>query len=1417
MIASREIRESLVYETRVHRVGDENKSIVSIDYPLEMRQKNPGSFESAKKFNNTNKMHEVREAAKTNLAMLFNLLILIITSQILSILAPSALAESSNGNQLSVNETKELPMAQPLTLHQAGNGSSDSDSVSRALVGAASTTTFSLDAAANEPSLAYNHQHYSNSNQSPQQGSVDTKKDRLAQSSASNSQYQQHNHYNHQHHHPNHQDYPLEPYPSASYSSLVTVAPPSSYLLHRDRHQTTNGASNHQPHDYSEGFNSTVMKFNNSFGNQSPLSNLAGGGSESAASEANNHVSNYGSSSSSSLNTGLIQNLTASLFPVNQLSNATLLTLSELLNKTRQVGSQLNQQFSNGYKPAAGLNELGYPASNYFTSNQQQPQQSLSLNDQQYGLFDYNHFGFRETASPYHQPSSGSSYFRSAGSQHKPMNSLASNLNYNDNSANSNNNLRGSGYKTSSNIYNTYLPYKDNLNSMPTMTNGQSLSMALYDNYLDNGGYKMPLLSNGLSKGTSNPGFATNGYTSNNSPSYQYVQQHNINNQNHLDKIVYHSTPFRPSIVSPPPMSSPTPTPGLMSSTSMVPPMQSVTDSSSSGGLNQVRLIKSDEKPMPFASLSSSSSAISDASKAEYNSNDQSNKQSNRYPSSSASSMSKDQMGRFTTEASKSTTSSTTTSTPPSATNTEPFEPERRQNASAKPSDSSISKTTGALQQFDLKEVPGNPPLSTGQAILFDLYEREIDDQIREALYGSGSGATVKGNQPDAIMNSFREQQRPLQTMGGYDPSGAEQHNLAANWDQPVALGSHESYAPSFNPSRPRPILGGQPTSLDPLSAALQELPTFSASDLQPIFPTMPAYSLLPPAPASSAYETFGADAPLTALTSQLYPIHHAGGGSTTHVFGHENGYMTASQPYSPYSSSSSSSSGSGQQSSSSALSLPALLFKLHSSPLSSILASPLTHLYASLPRNRNKKPSSGQQSKKPVTAASNNSYRYSLSPSSLFANHPPNRPSGGKQLFKVLGGASYSDLMALSSGEQKSISIAQQQQQQQQEAATLAAATASILASELPLTPLQAALLQTQAANMYLGANTADTDLLHGSSLASDQAGGLRASNPTESSGSHATGGFGLTGGGISPLIWRGIFSPNYWAQKQSTTSSGQTTNIRGGRNQQTAATAAIKSIAAAPLSFNPFSSLAHNQGSHNQKSAASNDQPTGAGSGKSQLQSQFHLPLSSLLRGSLASQYLSNQLASASSNSVSQHQQPQQQQSSQQVGSPAKTTLVQKKPRLKIKILKIPIAFYDQPTSIGGQTAGSTPVLSHSVLSSASTDGASFLAGLPCPLSHTGYQPAHTLEQHLLGQQQILSSPSGGLTAHQPPAPLMSPFQFSGAHLVQHTSAAPANASVENPSISIQGFTDINQPNDLQVSPTTNSNQGKLYKTAL
>lgn len=1167
----------------------------------------------------------------------------------------------------------------------------------------------------------------------------------------------------HQSGHSNHRDNPSEPYPSASYTSSVTAAASpsassnqtylSSTIPHN--HQSPLADSYARAH-FTAAPSNEDRHFVNSYGNQFPSS------SSSSSSYQHNH--NYGQHTTGSssgnqmlLNAGLIQNLTAALFPVRNISTATLQTLGDLLNKTRhsngnnfhhqqqqqqhftQLQSYQQQQASNSkFRPLS--NSYNHAYTNFYTPTLggQQMSQSAQINSfdgdslPQFNnllgqLGQVSKFGFREpsatTAMSKQQhiaAALGPSQSTAAAEYSASKPALAMNK-----------------MKIPSNVYKTY---SSSGNILPLLTNGQSLNQLaaslLSAGYMDQQQQQQqPVQFDLLPESMRLPaGQSMKQTTSSNN--YNYIQHHQ-GAQNHLDKVVYHSTPFRPSIVSPPPSMDSSST--ALGNSSMISQQQQ----------------HHNNKSMAFGTLSSPSmSSISDTKASEYVSpisSSQYNNNSDRYltgPTASGSQTSEKQVNI------------------PASYNDDIAPHHQQQTGNLTIASSTLVDTTNASAAAAPATSASNKPpsLMGGQSsALLDIYEREIDQQIRDALLGeSGKILSTMASRLVQSPSSSPMHAASATTFGGagfsgwsYDEPGVDQ-SLLASWIQASPLiggsplvGSQTQQVEHF--ARP----AGGPLVYDSLTEALQELPTFSAADLQPIFPSFPASSLggAGGAPMMSASQESSLEqlpsgtggAPfsswpfsMSATNSPKTPdqdTDHLSLQTLQQLFSNQqqqqqqvsvaNGkkhrlrgdqHQTDQQQHQA-SSSAAQNSPNG---------FPSLFYKLSPFAPSFLLSNPFNHLYSSLP-NKNRQnsktrppPAGGQR------AAST-------------AQRPPQFAGGAAAAL-----APSNKMPATQLGESRSRHIYtshpnRYQQllhlQQQQQLATLLAnlmATAATTTTTNPLPSLSIAAESGPAmANSQRHTTLVDSNIFEGQQAAEQtlSPASQQVHNPTATTDSAHPIGLSLAGGGISPLLWRTLF-PSITIQRQPTTAktftNGHTTSSTNSGGAQSS-----------PLPF-PF---AHPTTTSN--SFVAQNQPG----------SQRTVPPQTIRPSSVSS--LSPLIGGGSrliTNRPSANQ--------------ARGGL---KPKLKIRILKIPIAVYDQPSSMGSQQQTREAA-------------ASLLANLPCPLQHSAASDGQQVAPHAIDRHIVSSSNLSALLAT---ADTMSPSESIGQPA---TTTMAADSLLSDPSSILQ-----------------------------
>jgi hypothetical protein len=1328
---------------------------------------------------------------------------------------------------------------------------------------------------------------------------------------------------------PNHQHYPMEPYPSASYTHLSLRAPNNSpassssgnqaataashtlnALLNRDHHHTFNLTTDPfgQQRSHTIGQSDPpalehsldAAKF---YGTTTATGHQTGGhfGSTQAGTglrpllssredEAQNAYTqmllhNYGDHTqgggmhlatsaselnvgTSSLNASLIQNLTAGLFPISKLSNGTLQSLNELLNRTKYQAGAGHQHspatgatgptaFSNGYRPApsfvGGQHQPTTGANNYLEA---------LLGDNRFGpMLDYlaaaspssqslmasvapaGQFGFREPSSMGHfRPTVSHNRLASAPSAQRHNYNPLAQFQANKSGANK----QQTGKQTSA--YSAYSPsYRDVASSngnKPPVTNGQMLRMAasLYDNYLDQNYRKQ---NGGGEQMASND----NNNNNNNNQPYQYVQQHQWNSQNHLDKVIYHSTPFRPSIVSPPQM--------LTSGTSYA-----YKRPKSDADAKLAAYIGNNGNHQKSASRPAGQKAPPAGLKLEPNSagGDQlaGGKHADYEPAL-------EQIGNLNSAYGSAQQQQHSRTPPPMSANS------TRSTASEANSIGQQQAATSAVQQQQQQQQPQQQQQQTqqqqqmqptkqqpqrptgadsfsGSQLLLDLYERAIDSQIQDAintdhqqhfrhlepLVGQSSSSVGIGQQVAAASSSahwpFDEPPAPTPYESLAFPSalvssaGAGSRPSASTsvsaLSGPVALGHH-----SLDNVQSASDAGSHQHSLNPLAAALQELPTFSASDLQPLMPASTAaevsYSLVPPDGAqlpSLAGELASGDNPnLSALASQLL-------GQLTLANSNQQQFYAASSsspatfinqllgdgsenrpPSSSAASLQSSQSAAGGSHKPPPASFPSILNKFQSSQLSSILAGPFASLYANLPlRHKHNKPRQPAGTQRPLSFA---------------ASVPPALVSLGQ----------YS-----------------QHNQRHQHQAVLAAqrALGPLASTGGMLTPLQAAIIQASVARPQTEALIAEPSL---SAVLTGDGPNFEASGQQQQQAGPPALASGLVGGGISPLVWRSILAPIIWARRQ--TMSGQNGASNSPKPQVSngsQASSQRRPVAAGPSggSVSPY---------------------------RAAVLSPFMAPLVAHLlsaNGQQASQWAPSAILQPSSSASSLGVSSSVPASVLSLASMASTAREQtqadeqdrRRARLKIKIVKIPVAFYDVAGSSAGGSAtdGSHQLLAQGSLSASPTGGALSPADLlpvhlqPAPTSSLLARLAcrHNIDHPVPGLAGSLHSTSVATSAaaDSPVSPsyesqaslrqnyLRSPQSQTSYRIAAGTPAlavpnGPAaldNANEPNSSSSsssssnsnnnesnrpLRDFTDINQPNDLQVSPTNSNNQQQQH----
>lgn len=1327
--------------------------------------------------------------------------------------------------------------------------------------------------------------------------------------------------------------------------SLSTDEPSSSHvldaLMHRDHHHQY-----HQPQTnvrVARDESSTSFNFAN---HSTQLSNSLKGklgvdDKHDLVQHQLPHNHNYGpaaesnqqhavADSSNNLNTELIQNLTSSLFPKRSLSNATLQSLSELLTKTKQLQQQkqsdsLNQQVHSSYEspiyyqPSMRLQQPYYNSSFYGRHlNETNKNLDALLNEHTYGLLGFlntenNRFGFRDnnyhSHNNHHQHHSQLSPTSAQSKQHFTLydgpksKHTKSDLLYS---------------KTPSNIYNTYLPYAGsssaNIASAQSpimMTNGQqALNFALYQSLLnDEPTIKWPLSMN---KGdSSNNNTSKYGSLNHNlrgmvnnmhdqySPTgsqtvngYQYIQQQSSpSNQNQLDRLTYHSTPFRPAIAS------------LASSFQSSGSQQQVLNNFTTSNSNKTRYLDSTGAsrqsmlglPDALSSTHSMSSAPSDTS---INAPGRYLTKAEAARAAQSNAADRNTAHRATPTGQDYDTSSEMRSRNQSMLSQQPNSSQYQTSAAA--SNQSQSSSTKQQQHQQPITIHSGAP-----AILFELYEREIDNQIREAIQADhqqhhshlGPALLNMATASSNWLGSSEVPTSPLSSLAStlsnsliHEGAASSASNIAAlpfgAQDKPFrsiasAPISPFTYAaqpmfPYYTQRPPSPWSGSpmqaassttsstqvpaissqsnQPT--DSLAAALQDLPTFTAADLQPLVSNsagisgLPSYSMLSvshqkPEPAysesspSSSLLPSSAESWFTANTGEFYPPPFVFPEPTlandlskvySHNYQHNQPHHSSNNAIN--NASNSHTIGQSYGSGGGTGGLSAMLFRLPPGPLTSILTSPFSHLYANLPRYRyGKKQPSSQSSSASQTSASNASL---------------------KGFWSMLGNAAGNDIVVRDStsfSDGKQHKTTSNKYQSNRIAAILAAnllAASGSLNTGQQINPMQlASLVQLHANLMEQPNNQLSNDLASSpdSSQVNPYLMNLLESTSMDSV-AHAespetwANSFLPTGSAITPQTWRSIQSAMQWNRKWQQHQPQSFSNPYEAQKPT------------------PSASKQHSTSSTTSESSKLNNGSSGL------FGRHISTPLSLLLGG--ASTPLTHLLGPSGG-------------SSQSLLAPAPTETTSLRispPRLKIKILKVPVAVYDNGSELRGAAATTQLAQGYNLLPAhlQSALAASLHAHLPCAAFHqaaaaasasggtppssspsiispttstaalnnhrpqyfnplaslaAGSQTGTTSPSTLIAQgiHSTISSPlqsssssmaSSGLQGSTPSqsssssSSSSSPISSASALKLAHRNndaliaSFASHANFEKPpTAQIQSFTDINQPTDLQVAP--------------
>ena len=1178
-----------------------------------------------------------------------------------------------------------------------------------------------------------------------------------------------------------------------------------------------------------------------------------------------------GSHSAADFNAKLIQNLTASLFPVQKL-NSSMSTLSELLaDRNRQPPAQHNyglaQQSSQSNNASSNSNQSG-PASASSPSNYL----SALLGDQRLNLAVLDYINRpTSTNSAWSAPMSTSSSYGQTNvgtiRDFQAANQLGQMQNMRPQQPLSmSKNQRPSQYqadrdgpnvrKTSSNIYNTYTQMpaaravEEGAASRMKTTNGQSLNMASnsYDTYLETT-YKHPLStgqraafrpeSTGTSNSNSNSN-NNNNNNNNNATSYnnQYAHHRLVPaTMGQLDKVVYQSNPFRPSIVNPPQQDSNGSLAHLLARPKGESELKSFPYESLSPTQNQNHFhnhnLGSDSFPAGgrlFNSAERNASQFANGKPLfgpkfepmrehdDYHSSlDQFAIKNSAYNSSSASNL-----NDIRQQSAGNQTASTTSGQP--ASGASQLERERA---------NLMSDNGHSMNQLN------NPQL------LLDLYEREIDNQIREAIHTDHQQrfqqhlTTAASSSPVlAAGNSLAWPPSSSQSLINFDSiEPADQQaplagSLAHSWPQQAPTGALSSLGTSSSmPAASqqvstaallRPESAPLLSSPESLAAALHELPTFSASDLQPMVPhqlqpagSQAGLSLVPSGQSHGSgqhQQTLGeADRDLSSLAHFNSNANGYLGSPSSRALSNlllasamlQSPFMASQMQADTYpglvgSSSMASSpaskqhthhshSSSSHQSSSSAGGLPSLLLKLQSAgPLSSILTGPFAHIYANLPRYRyqaSKGNQGGAAGKGAAGQAKLEQQHHSMG--------APSTPLSKQQTSQLLALNSQSSLSPLR--------LAMLQAQ--------AASNAYLSAANYPQEPAMAATAPTSAS-----ASAADTSALENAYSSSSLASLLSVRQPELASpqptGSNLSAGLG------QPLVWRNIFSPIHWSRKQINSAA-----YSAKQSQHSGSPAGLQQ---ASRQHQLDAQLAKSRQLWPNSAQTLYGPLWGSSS-----------PLAQLVAPSTA--FGAPTSASTTTATLSNGH--------QQRGSPAGPNAAHQQARVRIRILKVPVAFYEN-ASPAGQTSGSTlsSALFGVALNSAGEQlnlvpahlqpdaaAASLLTSLTCPLHQqapvaepAGSSATMSALEQLLGAQGSLAL-AGRSQVGQPTKQRSSPLEPNSTGGQMASPAGPAtnghlmptaslsNLTVGSPEpvtsrpLSLKDFTDINQPNDLQISPAT------------
>lgn len=971
----------------------------------------------------------------------------------------------------------------------------------------------------------------------------------------------------------NHQSYNADQYNSAEYAAQTPTPQRDSFQVQSNKLESN-----------------PMRTFTNSYGNQAPTFFP----DRSQTQHSSVAIPGYSGSSYDTGSQNSTVNATSALYPLNQISNLTLQMLGELITRSRYRNNRTTPEVS---LDALSRHQTRPTLNNPASLSLQAPVNFHNPSEYARWLLDWTRLKQQGSRQAYlfSPPLQIQDPYLAAGLQ---------------------NTNRYANQQTSSNIYNTYMPYSESsLNPLSTMNHGRNV----FDSYID-AGYKFPLAFD-ASRTPYTQGEAIRAHPpstfgpSDHVGDPQYIQHHSINNQNHLDKITYHSTPFRPVIVNPglvspatqDNLSSPHPTTEVGTGLAQQ-PLTDVTTTltvDDRGGAKQSgsSVHGQASKEANFASVGSSSNNLSE--KLEYPSdnrdgNTEAQRESAR--NSSKTDPKKDASSHYVTKQSSET----------------PRKPSNEASSDLSPGDSvSASTDSKPLNQSHSQSQTNGSIFGSRPSLLFDLYESEIDNQIRDALYRHSNPLLSNMVKLPSTTTSWYD--RPPMSL--LDDSLVDQSIMS--WARPISAWQSAVTSLGNQPaaSTISQANSGKFTDLsatDSLLAALNELPTFSASDLQPIFP--PVESSLLGSESNIAEDSLEDPlATLYALNPSLASTQQANALKYLMSASNVKPQATASTTPAP------------SQSLANGNRLPAILLKLNSKPLSSLLSNPLALLTTNRPirhHKASKKPYSGQTTSasnvKPTAVGGLSHLRY-ISPNSLLHHH-----------FVGNAGYSHSPELAASftpkyhtEGKQYALGHVSEPRLRSQELQNQRAILAALLSVQHHGLRPNKLLTAPSDPNPQLPrwAASSEPELTILDDFTQAQA--------TQTA-------FTNSPGYEMSQVWKSLVSPYSWSRKQNT-------GLRS--NQLSLPAAGVSTAYNIP---SPSAQRSQEVGYAIKPVPSSNKKVLG---GTNNQQAQLAL---SLLLGSQASSLVSN--------------------------LNSEPAFKRSQPRLRIKILKIPIAVYDQPTRSAG-----------------------------------------------------------------------------------------------------------------------------------